>query len=208
MMRRVRVFAAFATFSVGAHAQSALVPLEQPPRSIRAIGFEVSPPNGENWFVRARNQPGQVTFQKQIATPAAEQQGQPSTFVIEVKAERYREHDLSHPAGLEAALRFALHEDTERFSYGPLRITAFAWQGTDCLRYSSSREERDVVTQPSVRQRWEVDGYFCRHPSSPAIAVTGLMQQRTPLSFGSLLDDGLRAEAEDTLQSVRFVPIR
>jgi len=191
----------------GAAAQSLLEPVTSTTTLIKAIGFEVTPPKGDYWFSYRQNPPGQVTFRKQDPAMKTLPNGSRHSFVVEIKAERYRDFDLRTASGLEAAVVYALYETPDHYKYGTQRFERFDWQGTECIRYTMSREQPEKLDGKRVVFRWDVEGYFCRHPTSPMIAVTGLFQERRLLDTPSMLNETLRDEAEQVLKSIRFMQI-
>lgn len=193
--------------SAVAAAKSDLVPVTPASPVVRAIGYEVAPPQGMHWFSYRTNEPGWVTFRKQDPSRASLPGAELVSFVVEIKAERYGGHDLNTPAGLEAALKFALYEKPDEFKYSPARLEHYPWQGTNCIRYAMTRDRPATVKGESIPFRWQVEGFFCRHPYIPHVAVTGLLQERRPTETPSLLDGALRQEAEGILDSVRFSPM-
>jgi hypothetical protein len=208
MLERARALVVCLTlglFGVAALAQRALIPVDPRSPPIKVIGYEVSPPQGSHWFIDSRNEPGWITFRKQDSARQSVPNGELLSLVVEIKAERYPRHDLTTPAGLEEALKYALYEKPEAFRYSSPRFDHYPWQGTHCIRYSMTRERAELVNGESIPWVWSVEGFFCRHPDSPTIAVTGFFQERRPAQTPSLLDEGLRKEAQDVLDSIRFV---
>ena len=191
---------------LGADARSPLEPVTEDMPPLKTLDFTVEPPKGEHWLYYRRAMPGYVTFRKQDPIKKILPGGEHLSFIIEIKAEKFPGHDLTTGSGLEEALKFALYESPDVYRYGMLRVESFVWQDTDCASYLMSREEPETVDDPPVVFAWSVEGFFCRHPANPEVAVTGLFQERRPAGTPSRLDDVLRAEAEQTLQSVRFIP--
>lgn len=192
--------------SFGALARSPLEPVTEDMPPLKTLDFTVAAPVGEHWLYFRRAEPGYVTFRKQDPIKKALPGGEHLSFIIEIKAEKFRGHDLMTEAGLEAALKSALYDSPDVYKYGMLRVQGFAWQDTDCASYLMSREEPEIVDGKPLVFVWSTEGFFCRHPADPEIAVTGLFQERRLATMPSRLDDVLRAEAEQTLQSVRFTP--
>lgn len=192
--------------SLGALARSPLEPVTEDMPPLKTLDFTVEPPKGEHWLYYRRAMPGYVTFRKQDPIKKIVPGGEHLSFVIEIKAEKFTGHDLTTMSGLEAALKFALYESPDVYRYGMLRVESFVWQDTDCASYLMSREEPETLDGQPVVFVWSVEGFFCRHPANPEVAVTGLFQERRLAATPSRLDDVLRAEAEQTLQSVRFIP--
>ena len=192
--------------SLGALARSPLEPVTEDMPPLRTLDFTVAPPVGEHWLYFRRAAPGYVTFRKQDPIKKALPGGEHLSFLIEIKAEKFPGHDLTTEAGLEAALKSALYESPDAYNHGMLRVQEFAWQETDCASYLMSREEAEIVDGMPLVFVWRTEGFFCRHPVNPEVAVTGLFQERRLATMPSRLDDVLRGEAEQTLQSVRFTP--
>ena len=191
---------------LGAAARSPLEPVTEDMPPLKTLDFTVAPPGGEHWLYYRRATPGYVTFRKQDPQKKLLPGGEHLSFVIEIKAGKYAGHDLASADGLEAALKFALYENSDGYRYGMLRIESFAWQGTDCISYLVSREEPEMLEDNPVVFLWVAEGFFCRHPANPEVAVTGSFQERRPAGLPTRLDDLLRQEAEQTLQGVRFIP--
>lgn len=199
------VIALFVTACATNH--STLVPITVNTHVIKAIGYEVSPPRGNYWFSYHYNQPGWVEFRKQDPAKASLPKGNLLSFVVEIKAEQWRDYDLTTPAGLEAALKFGIYENPNKYKYSTPLFEHYSWQGTNCIKYEVSREEPDTVNGELITFRWDVKGFFCRHPDSRQIGVMGFFQERRPLETPSLLDAQLRKETESVLDSVRFIQI-
>lgn len=193
---------------LGCATEPALLPIQNNSSNVKAIGFELSQPHGNYWFYKPNNYPGWVTFRKQDPAKANLIKGDLLTFVIEVKAERYRDFDLLSPTGLESALKYALNENPDKFKYAAPKFEHYSWQETKCIRYTSTREETESFKGEPTKFHWEVEGFFCRHPHESHIAVTGLFQEVRAAETPSLLTDLLRKEANDVLNSVQFMRIK
>ena len=187
-------------------ARSPLEPVTEDMPPLKTLDFTVAPPTGEHWLYYQRAFPGYVTFRKQDPIKKVLPGGEHLSFIIEIKAEKFPGHDLSTGAGLEAALKSALYDSPDVYKYGMLRVQGFTWQDTDCASYLMAREEPQMLDGKPVVFVWQTEGIFCRHPANPDVAVTGLFQERRLDTLPSRLDDVLRAEAEQTLQSIRFLP--
>ena len=191
---------------LGAAARSPLEPVTEDMPPLKTLDFTVAPPGGEHWLYYRRAMPGYVTFRKQDPLKKLLPGGEHLSFVIEIKAGRHAGHDLTTADGLEGALKLALYESADVYRYGMLRVESFAWQDTDCVSYLVSREEPEVLEEQPMVFLWVAEGFFCRHPANPEVAVIGSFQERRPAGMPTRLDDLLRQEAEQTLQSVRFIP--
>lgn len=191
---------------LGAAARSPLEPVTEDMPPLKTLDFTVAPPGGEHWLYYRRAMPGYVTFRKQDPLKKLLPGGEHLSFIIEIKAGRHAGHDLTTADGLEGALKLALYESADVYRYGMLRVESFAWQDTDCISYLISREEPETLEGNPVVFLWVAEGFFCRHPANPEVAVTGSFQERRPAGMPTRLDDLLRQEAEQTLQSVRFIP--
>lgn len=167
---------------------------------VEAIGFSVQPPAGEHWFAYRHLPAGQVAFRKDDPSWRLLPGGERIRFVVEIKAERYADFDLADPEQLRAALRYALDQG----SGSERPFTPLARQGSDCLHYVASREQADNDGSP-LRQT--VEGYFCRHPEAPHVAVTSLFQVSHPPATPSPLTGELRREAGAVLDSLRYRPL-
>ncbi len=191
---------------LAANARSPLeaVTGETPP--LRTLDFTAEPPHGEHWFYYRRAMPGYIIFRKQDPLKKRLPGGEHLSFAIEVKAGKHPGHDLKSAEGLEAALKALLYMNAADYRYGMLRVESFAWQDTDCVSYLVSREEPEVLEEQPMVFLWVAEGFFCRHPANPEVAVIGSFQERRPAGMPTRVDDLLRQEAEQTLQGVRFIP--
>ncbi len=193
----------------GAAARSPLEPVTPEMPAIRTADFAVTPPSGEHWVYFQRAVPGYVTFRKQDPLKRQLPGGEHLAFVLEIRAGNFPTHDLTTQAGLEEALKAALHESPGADdSRGMLRTASFVWQDTDCLSYVTAREEPATLDGAQIVLAWAAEGFFCRHPANPSVAVIGQFQERHLAGTPSRLDGVLRDDAQQTLQSVRFLPAR
>lgn len=193
--------------ALGVAARSPLEPVTPELPEIRTADFAVMPPRGDNWVYFQRARPGYVTFRKQDPLIRQLPGGEHLAFVLEIRAGHFPTQDLITPAGLEDGLKLALHESPGAESrYGMLRTESFAWQGTDCVSYVTSREEPVSLDDATIVLHWAAEGFFCRHPANPRVAILGQFQERRQAGTPSRLDGLLRDDAQQTLQSVRFLP--
>lgn len=192
-----------------AHARSSLEEVTADMAPITTSAFSVALPRGEHWVYFQRPAPAYVTFRKQDPLIQRLPGGEHLAFVIEIRAEHFPERDLITEEGLEEALKSTLYgQAVDGRRIGMFRAQSFAWQDTDCLSYIVTRN--DTVTQdrgPLVLD-FTTEGFFCRHPVDRQRVVSGMFQERRLAGTPSRLDDVLRDEAQQTLQSVRFLPAK
>ncbi len=185
----------------------ALVPVKPDSPVVVAAGFQVAPPRGEHWFMYHHPPTGFVTFSKEDPAKYSLPGGDQLECGLEIKAEKFRQFDLSTEAGLKAACLFTLIDPDPRYKNDPPHMVACALLGTDCIRYSLSRQENTTVEGKPVVMRSDIQGYFFRHPSCPILGVNATLGERRLLETPTMLTDALKAEAEQVMRSIRFLPV-
>jgi hypothetical protein len=192
-----------------AHARSSLEEVTANMAPITTSAFSVAPPRGEHWVYFQRPAPAYVTFRKQDPLMQRLPGGEHLAFVIEVRAEHFPERDLMTEEGLEEALKSTLYgQAVDGRRIGMFRAQSFAWQNADCLSYIVTRSDPVVLDGALIVLQFLTEGFFCRHPADRQRVVSGSFQERRLAGTPSWLDDVLRDEAQQTLQSVRFLPAK
>lgn len=189
------------------HARPSLAEVTADMAPIVTSAFSITPPKGEHWVYFQRATPPYVTFRKQDPLMQRLPGGEHLAFVVEVRVEHFPERDLSNQEGLEEALKSTLYGmPGDLRQIGMFRAESFAWQGTDCLSYIVTRRDPVTLDGAQIVLEFLTEGFFCRHPLDRQRVVSGLFQERRLAGTPSRLDDVLRDEAQNTLQSVRFLP--
>lgn len=176
---------------------------------LKRNGFTLLPPDGKGWMI-APSGPYGAGFGKTIFNP----DGSRATLTIQVWAGRFtdRNFDLRSDKGLREATEYTVSGgDPRRFKvietkYSPV----FQDQNTDCIKYEAVAEEHNNTLAWNQGQSllMTFNGVVCRHPNSPDYIVTTLFSERRPQGQASLMDEQLRKEAEHSLSSIRFTPLK
>lgn len=172
-------------------------------------GFSLLPPSGKGWIV-APSGPYGAAFGKPIMNP----DGSRATLALQVSTGRFKDRsfDLRSEQGLRAATEYtAAGGDASRFKVVDASYSeTYREQDTDCIRFDVVMEEHN---NPMALNRGQVlllsyHGMVCRHPSSDEFTLTAVFSERRPKEQASLLDEALRQEAEHSLKSIRFTPLK
>lgn len=179
-------------------------PVTDPDKPVKGSGFSVLPPQGDQWIVMMRPDMDGLTFGKKDP----EHIKFPTTVLVIARRVKASHNDISTPAGLHAEFEASVRATSGRFTLREFSLERYRDESraTDCLRINTAVEERNNPVNPGFVLLLSDSGYVCRHPLSPEYYVLVTISERRPVESPSYLNDSLRAEAERTLNSIRYLP--
>lgn len=171
-----------------------------------ANGFSLMPPKGDYWFQMENTGSQMVVFGK--STP--DDFKQIKSLVLTAQTLRATEkNDIRSQDGLKAEVDANVRQPVPRH-----RMVAYQSESyqdeirrTDCVRVSATNEERDNPNYPG--KVFLISGMmsFCRHPSEPKMVVLVGYSERRPTDLSSMIDEAVLKECEDSMNSLRFLPL-
>lgn len=192
-----------ATTGVLAQAFSAV---SDPDRVVQGFGFTVLPPSGNNWYFTSDPGSAAVAFAKKDPDHARQR----GSVILTVALVRAGSDDITTPEGLRAEVEKKMRANSARFKLVSLTVEPRldADEATDCVRISTTSEERDNPNRPGETLLLALKGKACRHPLAPTYFVYAALSERRPAQGNPLVDDKLKAETDRAMNSLAFVPVR
>lgn len=181
-------------------------PVSDPDRVVQGFGFTVLPPSGDNWYVAIDPGSAAVAFGKKDPEHARQR----GSVILTVALVKARSDDIATPDALRAEVEHVVRASSGRFKTVSLTVEPYvdADKATDCVRITSTSEERDNPNRPGETLPMALNGKACRHPLAPTYFVHVGLSERRPAQGKPLVDDKLKAESERAMNSVAFVPVR
>jgi hypothetical protein len=161
-------------------------------------GISVGRPSGE-WLIAA-NTPTTLVLRKPAPAGAA-------SFVMGITAVSGTQLDLGTPEGQRRAVEGMLVAgEAARYRITELKLVPQRRSGADCVTYEALVDEQSAE-RPGSSFLLTNQGFICRHPDSMTYYVAGAWSERRGRDQRPLLDPGLRGEAVQFLDSVRFTSL-
>lgn len=198
-------FGALCLLASQAQAQ-AFQPVTNPDRAVQGFGFTVLPPGGIEWHVAIDAKSATVAFGKKDP----EHMRQRGSVFLAATLVKARSDDIATPGALRTEIEQAIRASSARYKLTNLSLEHYvdAEKATDCVRISTTSEERDNPRRPGETLLMTVRGKACRHPLSPTHYVQATLSERRPVQSQALVDDKLKLESDRAMDSVTFGPIR
>jgi hypothetical protein len=184
----------------------AFQPVTSPERAVQGFGFTVLPPSGTEWYVANDVKSSTVAFGKKDP----EHLRQRGSVFLAVTLLKARSNDISTPGALRAEIEQTVRASSARFNLTNLSLESYvdAEMATDCVRISTTSEERNNPNRPGETLLMTVTGKACRHTLSPAYYVQATLSERRPVQSQPLVDDKLKVESDRAINNVTFSLIR
>jgi hypothetical protein len=193
---------AVASCATGSHP----VPVTDPRVPIRATGFVVMPPPGDNWSLIERTSAG-VMFGKQTSGDIPGGKRQLRTFVVGVLdvvvGGDLPAHASDFPRFLEDRMRMV--ENQGGFTVVSVQTSPHGNPSTFCANFRLVLEERNNSNFPGVVFEMTNDGFECLDASKGFI-VRAMSSERRPKGEPLIMNESLRAEVDAFLGGVSISP--
>jgi hypothetical protein len=171
-----------------------------------ANGFSLMPPKGDYWFQMDNLGSQKVIFFK--TTPDDFKQTKSLVLSAETLSAT-KKNDIRSPDGLKAEVDANVRQPVPRHRLVAYQSESYRDEirGTDCVRVSATNEERDNPNYPGKVFFISGKMSFCRHPLAPEMVVLVGYSERRPTDLSSMIDEAVFKECEDSLNSLRFLPL-
>ena len=176
-----------------------------PTTPIYGIGFKVSSPASPGWML-AIDRASEAFALTKSDPDHASRRGSIIVVAARIKAKAGTIDTLE---GLRYELEQSIRASSSRRTLVSLTLEPrFDTElNTDCIRISSSSEERGNLGRAGEVLLMSIAGKACRHPSSQVHYVQVTYSERRPRNDPPLMDDALRNECEGIIDSLKFMPI-
>jgi len=181
-------------------------PITVPETPIYGTGFKVSSPASPGWMLAIDRSSEAFA----LARPDPDQADRRGSIIVIAARIKAKKANIETPEALQAEVEQTIRASSSRHTLVSLTLEQErdAEQGTDCIRISSTSEERNNPGRGGEVLLMSISGKACRHPSSTAYYVQVTYSERRPIKDPPLMDDNLRRECQGIIDSLKFMPIQ
>ncbi len=192
-------------------SQPVIRPVTDTSTRLPYYGFSVLPPKGGYWYLGEDGEYG-VNFAMGDPEKYKDRNDLSHTLILQVSNLEYADENGVWDVGTPEALKQATEKFLQAQSRGRFRLSRFELepyraQGTDCVRFNALYEEHDNPRAPGSVLIIDDQGFMCRHPDSDQRIVRATRSERYRQGETPFLDETLRLNVDQFLESIKFTDL-